>query len=188
MNGEIEAGGWRPIRLDRPPFAERAPIVLSWTVTEGGWIPTHKAACLINGNSGGVVLRSTVEFATSGDNHAWPAARDRDSNRVSGGVQPATLVDGAAHSTRVMNPRTHIGGWATEFGVRRYRASPSKRSCERRCGSVRRLGRVFTCYHGRPHTRVHELRDNAVPGRGEFGVASDNSTSVLLRLEIKSGA
>ena len=36
VNGEIEAGGWRPIRLDRPPFAERAPIVLSWTVTEGG--------------------------------------------------------------------------------------------------------------------------------------------------------
>jgi len=49
VNSDIEAGGWRPVRLDGPPFLERAPIILSWTIDWGGWKPTHKATCLING-------------------------------------------------------------------------------------------------------------------------------------------
>ncbi len=49
VNGAIEAGGWRPIRLERAPFSERAPVVFEWTVTAGGWMPTHKATCLIEG-------------------------------------------------------------------------------------------------------------------------------------------
>lgn len=49
VNAAIEAGGWRPVRLDQPPFSERAPIVFEWTVTAGGWKPTHKATCLIRG-------------------------------------------------------------------------------------------------------------------------------------------
>jgi GR25 family glycosyltransferase involved in LPS biosynthesis len=114
VNGEIEAGGWRPVRLDRPPFAERAPILLSWTVTEGGWIPTHKAACLINGNSSGEFLHPTTEFATSGDNQARQAPGDRDSRRVSGGVQQVAFVDDPAHSHCGSSPGTHIGGWGTE--------------------------------------------------------------------------
>ena len=114
VNGEIEAGGWRPVRLDRPPFAERAPILLSWTVTEGGWIPTHKAACLINGNSSGEFLHPTTEFATSGDNQARQAPGDRDSRRVSGGVQQVAFVDDPAHSHCGISPGTHIGGWGTE--------------------------------------------------------------------------
>ena len=115
VNGEIEAGGWRPVRLDRPPFAERAPILLSWTVTEGGWIPTHKAACLINGNSSGEFLHPTTEFATSGDNQARQAPGDRDSRRVSGGVQQVALADDPAHSHCGISPGTHIGGWGTEL-------------------------------------------------------------------------
>lgn len=49
VNGAIEAGGWRPIRLDAPPFSERAPVVYHWTVSGGGWKPTHKSTCLIAG-------------------------------------------------------------------------------------------------------------------------------------------
>jgi glycosyltransferase involved in cell wall biosynthesis/SAM-dependent methyltransferase len=49
VNCDIEAGGWRPVRLDRPPFSERAPIILSWTIAWGGWKPTHKATSIING-------------------------------------------------------------------------------------------------------------------------------------------
>jgi glycosyltransferase involved in cell wall biosynthesis/SAM-dependent methyltransferase len=49
LNGHIEAGGWRPVRLDQPPFSEPAPIVFEWTVSAGGWKPTHKATCLILG-------------------------------------------------------------------------------------------------------------------------------------------
>jgi glycosyl transferase family 25 len=113
VNGEIEAGGWRPIRLDRPPFAERAPTLLSWTVTEGGWIPTHKAACLINGDSGGEFLRSP-EFAISGDNQAWQGPGDGDRLRVFGRVQQAELADDAGHSHGETSPRTHIVGWVTE--------------------------------------------------------------------------
>jgi SAM-dependent methyltransferase len=44
---DIEAGGWRPIRLDLPPFNEMAPVVLWWSVTWGGWRPTEKATALI---------------------------------------------------------------------------------------------------------------------------------------------
>jgi hypothetical protein len=91
VNGEIEAGGWRPVRLDCPPFAERAQILLSWTVTEGGWIPTHKAACLINGNSSGEFLHPTTEFATSGDDSGvGQAALVGDSARSHCGIGPAT--------------------------------------------------------------------------------------------------
>ena len=64
MNEDIQAGGWRPIRLDQPPFSERAPVILAWMITYGGWKPTHKATCLINGNRDGgrrpVVDRPTV--------------------------------------------------------------------------------------------------------------------------------
>lgn len=49
INTEIEEGGWRPIRLDREPFSEVAPVVLSWMVEWGGWKPTRKATGLIVG-------------------------------------------------------------------------------------------------------------------------------------------
>jgi len=48
-NTDINEGGWRPIRLDREPFAENAPVVLSWMVEWGGWKPTRKATSLIVG-------------------------------------------------------------------------------------------------------------------------------------------
>jgi SAM-dependent methyltransferase len=48
-NEDIQEGGWRPVRLDRQPFGEVAPVVLSWTVRWGGWNPTRKATCLIVG-------------------------------------------------------------------------------------------------------------------------------------------
>jgi glycosyltransferase involved in cell wall biosynthesis len=51
LNSNIRAGEWRPVRLDYPPFAERAPILLSWTITAGGWKPTRKTTCLINGRA-----------------------------------------------------------------------------------------------------------------------------------------
>ena len=47
-NRDIAAGEWRPLRLDRSPFGELAPIVLSWTVTWGGWAPTYKCTALIS--------------------------------------------------------------------------------------------------------------------------------------------
>jgi GR25 family glycosyltransferase involved in LPS biosynthesis/SAM-dependent methyltransferase/tetratricopeptide (TPR) repeat protein len=73
LNSDIQAGGWRPVRLDRPPFSERAPTILAWTVTSGGWKPTHKAACLINGHTA----------LEKGDSHA-----------VAGGIEQAgTLLD-----------------------------------------------------------------------------------------------
>ena len=49
INIEIEEGGWRPVRLDRQPFSEVAPIVLSWMVEWGGWKPTRKVTSLIAG-------------------------------------------------------------------------------------------------------------------------------------------
>jgi SAM-dependent methyltransferase len=48
-NAEIAEGGWRPVRLDRPPFCEVAPVIMSWTIEWGGWKPTRKATCLIAG-------------------------------------------------------------------------------------------------------------------------------------------
>lgn len=52
VNAGIEAGGWRPLRLDRAPFNERAVLVYEWTVRAGGWVPTHKACYLIEGHAG----------------------------------------------------------------------------------------------------------------------------------------
>ena len=49
INTDIEDGGWRPVRLDREPFSEVAPVVLSWMIEWGGWKPTRKATSLING-------------------------------------------------------------------------------------------------------------------------------------------
>jgi len=49
INSEIDEGGWRPVRLDREPFSEIAPVVLSWMIEWGGWKPTRKATCLITG-------------------------------------------------------------------------------------------------------------------------------------------
>lgn len=49
VNAEIEAGGWRPLRLDLAPFHEASVVVYEWTVQSGGWVPTHKACCLIEG-------------------------------------------------------------------------------------------------------------------------------------------
>jgi hypothetical protein len=51
LNSDIRGGGWRPVRLDYPPFSERAPIVLCWMMTWGGWKPARKATCLINGRT-----------------------------------------------------------------------------------------------------------------------------------------
>jgi SAM-dependent methyltransferase len=51
MNSNIRAGQWRPVRLDYPPFAEHAPILLSWMITAGGWKPTRKTTCLITGHT-----------------------------------------------------------------------------------------------------------------------------------------
>jgi SAM-dependent methyltransferase len=50
-NQDIEAGGWRTLRLDHEPFREHAAIVLQWVVVSGhGW--TRKATYLIYGNRG----------------------------------------------------------------------------------------------------------------------------------------
>lgn len=48
-NADIEEGGWRPVRLDRAPFMQVAPVVLSWTVEWGGWKPTRKCTALLAG-------------------------------------------------------------------------------------------------------------------------------------------
>jgi SAM-dependent methyltransferase len=50
-NTDIQEGGWRPVRLDREPFSEIAPVVLSWTIEWGGWKPTRKATSLIAGGA-----------------------------------------------------------------------------------------------------------------------------------------
>jgi SAM-dependent methyltransferase len=49
INAQIAEGGWRPLRLDRAPFSEIAPVVLSWMVEWGGWKPTRKSTSLIIG-------------------------------------------------------------------------------------------------------------------------------------------
>jgi glycosyltransferase involved in cell wall biosynthesis/SAM-dependent methyltransferase len=51
VNSDIQAGGWRPIRLDAHPFNEEAVVDFSWMVTGGGWKPTHKSTLLIVGDS-----------------------------------------------------------------------------------------------------------------------------------------
>jgi SAM-dependent methyltransferase len=49
LNQDIEAGGWRTLQFDRPPFTESAAIVLQWTVhSGGGW--TTKATYLFYGD------------------------------------------------------------------------------------------------------------------------------------------
>lgn len=53
VNADIEEGGWRPVRLDRQPFGEVAPVILSWTIEWGGWKPTRKATCLVAGSGKG---------------------------------------------------------------------------------------------------------------------------------------
>lgn len=50
LNADIDEGGWRPVLLDRAPFCETAPIILSWMIEWGGWKPTRKATSLILGN------------------------------------------------------------------------------------------------------------------------------------------
>ncbi len=50
LNRDISDGDWRPIRLDQPPFLEIAPVVLSCTLTCGGWKPTTKSTSLIVGD------------------------------------------------------------------------------------------------------------------------------------------
>jgi SAM-dependent methyltransferase len=47
INTDIDEGSWRPVRLDRQPFSEIAPVVLSWMIEWGGWKPTRKATSLI---------------------------------------------------------------------------------------------------------------------------------------------
>ena len=49
INSDITEGGYRPIRLDREPFCEVAPIVLSWMIEWGGWKPTKKVTSLLLG-------------------------------------------------------------------------------------------------------------------------------------------
>lgn len=49
LNRDIADGGWRPIRIDQPPFSEIAPVILSWTLTWGGWKPTRKSVSLVIG-------------------------------------------------------------------------------------------------------------------------------------------
>jgi len=49
-NAEIDEGSWRPVRLDRKPFSEVAPVILSWMTEWGGWKPTRKSTCLITGD------------------------------------------------------------------------------------------------------------------------------------------
>jgi GR25 family glycosyltransferase involved in LPS biosynthesis len=50
LNTDIEEGGWRPLLLDREPFCETAPILLSWMIEWGGWKPTRKVTSLILGD------------------------------------------------------------------------------------------------------------------------------------------
>ena len=50
INLDIENGGWRPVRLEREPFSEVAPVILTWMTEWGGWKPTRKATCLIVGD------------------------------------------------------------------------------------------------------------------------------------------
>jgi SAM-dependent methyltransferase len=49
LNRDIVDGDWRPIRIDQPPFSEIAPVILSWTLTWGGWKPTTKSVSLVIG-------------------------------------------------------------------------------------------------------------------------------------------
>ncbi len=49
-NTDIAEGEWRPLRLERAPFGEIAPVIFSWMVEWGGWKPTRKSTCLIIGD------------------------------------------------------------------------------------------------------------------------------------------
>jgi SAM-dependent methyltransferase len=51
LNSNIQIGGWRPVRLDYPPFSERALVLLSWMISAGGWKPTRKSTFLIEGRT-----------------------------------------------------------------------------------------------------------------------------------------
>lgn len=49
VNADIEVGGWRTLQFDRPPFSERAAVLLRWLVEESkGW--SGKATYLFYGN------------------------------------------------------------------------------------------------------------------------------------------
>jgi GR25 family glycosyltransferase involved in LPS biosynthesis/glycosyltransferase involved in cell wall biosynthesis/SAM-dependent methyltransferase len=50
LNTDIDEGGWRPLLLDREPFCEAAPIVLSWMIEWGGCKPTRKVTSLVLGD------------------------------------------------------------------------------------------------------------------------------------------
>ena len=91
LNSDTESGGWRPIRLDFPPFSEHAPIVFSRTDTWGGW--RHKATCLINGNRDG---EYPPGLTTSGGNQAQLLPEYRDS----GTEDAAKLADSGPEGKR----------------------------------------------------------------------------------------
>jgi SAM-dependent methyltransferase/tetratricopeptide (TPR) repeat protein len=107
LNSDIQAGSWRPIRLDCPPFSESTPIVFSRTDTVGG--RRHKTTCLIDGNRDGEYLLPVPALATSGDSQAGLLPEDRDSRHVAGGIEQArTLPDADLGTTssveQLVNP------------------------------------------------------------------------------------
>jgi hypothetical protein len=85
LNCEIQAGGWRPILLDRPPFSQIAPIVFSRTDTVGGW--RHKATCLIEGDRQGEYVPPVSAVTNADHGQAEPRAGASDT-RVVDLVQP----------------------------------------------------------------------------------------------------
>jgi hypothetical protein len=51
LNGPIEHGGYRPLRLDLPPFNETVEIVDEWDNPLFG-VPYHEHVCFLRGNRG----------------------------------------------------------------------------------------------------------------------------------------
>ena len=52
LNGDIQAGGWRGLRLDQPPFDQDCVTLLSWTVISE-IVPVRKRTVLIRGQGKG---------------------------------------------------------------------------------------------------------------------------------------
>lgn len=58
LNGPIEYGGYRPLRLDLPPFNETVEIIDEWDVTLFG-VRYHEHVCVLPGNRPQPALRGS---------------------------------------------------------------------------------------------------------------------------------
>ena len=103
-NQDIQAGGWRPLRLDRPPFSEAAIIVLSWWMTAGGWKPTHKATFRIDAGEARDLLLNGVALDNAPEDHTAATRANRVEEHVAQQINNLPKTDLSHYTEHPIGP------------------------------------------------------------------------------------